>query len=512
MQINEIANKGLKREYEIIIGAADIDAKLDFLLKDLSHKIRMPGFRPGKAPPSLLRKLHGKSMMGQVLEETVTESTEKVLKEKDITPALQPKIEIKKYEEDSDLEFTMAIEIMPVIETGDFSKLKLERLVAPAEDKDVDAYLERLAENQKRFEAAAKTYKAKAGDAVMIDFVGKMDGTAFDGGTGEGVQLELGSGSFIPGFEEQLIGAKAGNEKKVEVTFPENYGSSDLAGKAATFDVTVKEVQKPVAAKVDDDLAVAMGLQDLKALKETIKGQIERSHAQMSRARLKRVLLDTLAAQYDFDIPEGMVDIEYRQIWEQIKRDAIQSGEAMEDELKDKEEPDSKEERAEFRALAERRVRLGLLLSEVGRDNNVQIRQEEVNRMVAEEARRYPGQEKEVMEFYRNNEQAMAQLRAPIYEDKVVDFILELAEVKDRTVTREALEQALESEDDAAVPQSGSRAGAKKTSKKPAAKKAAAPAKEKPAAKKASVKTSPAKKAPAAVKKPAAKKAPAKKK
>lgn len=528
MQVEELNAEGLKREFKIKVAAADIDARLEGQLTELRTRIRLPGFRPGKAPLSLLRKLHGKNLMGQVLEETVQASSQKALEERDLRPAMQPKVEITEFDEGKDLEYTLEVEILPAIDVPDFSKLKLERLVAPVEDKQVDAYLDRLTESQKNFEAAAKTYKAKDGDAVVIDFVGKRDGEPFEGGAAEDYQLELGSGAFIPGFEEQLVGVKTGDEKEIRITFPENYGSKELAGQDVTFDITVKEVRKPAPVKVDDEFAKSMGLEDLEGLRKIIREQIEQEHKSMSRARLKRSLLDALSDAHKFDVPPGMVEMEFEQIWNQVMADlrhqAMHEGDDEghdhdhhhhgDEEMPEIEEPGD-DVKDEYRAIADRRVRLGLLLSEVGQKNNVTVAQEEVSRLIAQEARRYPGQEDKVFEFYKGNPQAMAQLRAPLYEDKVVDFILELADVKDKTVTREALEKAVEEDDE--MPDVKPVAKKKAAAKKPAAKKAA-PTKEaadKPVAKKAAPKkAAPKKAAPKkeAATKPAAKKAAAPKK
>ena len=419
-------------------------------------------------------------------------------------PAMQPKVDVTKDDEGKDLEFTLEVEVLPEIEVPDFSKVKLERLVAPVEDAQVDEYLERLASGQKNFEAAAKTYKAASGDAVVIDFVGKRDGEPFDGGAAEDYQLELGSGNFIPGFEDQLIGVKAGDEKELNVTFPEEYGAKDLAGKDVTFDIKVKEVRKPAAVKIDDDFAKGMGLESLDALKKAIRDQIEKEQKSLSRSRLKRSLLDVLADAHKFDVPPGMVDMEFEQIWDQVMADLRhqafheQHGDTDTHDHSHEEMPGIDEPgddvKDEYRAIADRRVRLGLLLSEVGQKNNVTVGQDEVSRLIAQEARRYPGQEDKVFEFYTKNPQAMAQLRAPLYEDKVVDFILELADIKDKTVTREDLDKAVEEDDELPAV-------------KPAVKKKAA---KKPTAKKAGAEKAPAKEA-AAAKKPAARKGPAKK-
>ncbi|MFC7050539.1 trigger factor [Emcibacter nanhaiensis] len=501
MQVTETNSEGLKRGYKVVIPAGDIEAKLNSELEKVRAQIRMPGFRPGKAPISLLKKLHGKNLMGQVLEETINSTSADVLEEQKVRPATQPNIAIDEgYEEGKDLEYTMDLEIVPQFDIPDLSKLKLEKLVAEPSKEQIKEALEGIAAQQKNYKAAAKTYKAKDGDAVLIDFVGKLDGEAFEGGAGEDTQLVLGSNTFIPGFEEQLVGVKAGDEKDVNVTFPENYHSEDLAGKAAVFEVKVKEVQKPEDAKVDDELATRLGLSDLAALEEAIKGQLSQETDSLSRTCLKRSLLDALAEMVDFDVPSGMVDMEFEQIWNQLKMDMYREAAEGDADVKpeDIEEPgdDVKEE---YKAIAERRVRLGLLLSEVGQQNKVTVGQEEVTRQIAQEARRFPGQEKQVFEFYQNNPQAMAQVRAPLFEEKVVDFILEQATLTEKAVSRDDLIAKLE-EDEAA-----------ETAKKPAAKKAPAkkPAAKKAPAKKTAPKAAAEKKAPA--KKPAAKKAPAKK-
>ena len=501
MQVTETNSEGLKRGYKVVIPAGDIEAKLNSELEKVRAQIRMPGFRPGKAPISLLKKLHGKNLMGQVLEETINSTSADVLEEQKVRPATQPNIAIDEgYEEGKDLEYTMDLEIVPDFTIPDLSKLKLEKLVAEPSEEQIKEALEGIAAQQKNYKKAAKTYKSKDGDAVLIDFVGKLDGEPFEGGAGEDTQLVLGSNSFIPGFEEQLVGVKAGDAKDVNVTFPEEYHADHLAGKAAVFEVTVKEVQKPEDAKVDDELATKLGLSDLAALEEAIKGQLSQETDSLSRTCLKRSLLDALAEIVDFEVPSGMVDMEFEQIWNQLKMDMYREAAEADSDVKpeDIEEPGD-DVKDEYKAIAERRVRLGLLLSEIGQQNKVTVGQEEITRQISQEARRFPGQEKQVFEFYQNNPQAMAQVRAPLFEEKVVDFILEQATVTEKPVSRDDLIAKLE-EDEAA-----------ETPKKPAAKKA--PAK-KAAAKKAPAKKAPAKKAApkaAAEKKAPAKKAPAKK-
>ncbi|MEX0300106.1 MAG: trigger factor, partial [Kordiimonas sp.] len=501
----ELLNDGLKREYKVVVEAKELDARLDKILDEFRATANIKGFRPGKAPLSLLKRMHGERAKGQVLSEAMQESSTQLFEEKEIRPALRPDVDMGEYEDGKDLEYTLKVEVLPDVDVEDFKAPALERWVAEVADADLDKALENIAGQQKAFKKAAKTTKAKEGDAVLIDYVGRTDGEAFDGGTAEDHQLELGSGTFIPGFEDQLVGAKAGDEVLVKVTFPEQYQSADLAGKDAEFTVNVKEVRKPTDAKVDDDLAKNLGLEDLNALKEALKGQLDGDNESLTRAHLKRKLLDSLADDYTFDVPAGMVDLEFAQIWEQIKRDAIMSGEAKEEDFEGQDAPADEAEAAEFRSIAERRVRLGLLLSEIGVKNDVQVTQEEVNRRIIEEARRFPGQEAQVFEFYQKNEDARAQLRAPIFEEKVVDFVLEQAELTDKTVSREDLEAAVRAIDEEDANPSKAKKAAPK--KKAAAKKA--PAKKPAAKKEAAEKKAPAKKATA--KKPAAKKAPAKK-
>lgn len=496
MRIDELSNEGLKREYKIVISAADIDKKVDSHLEGLKNKIRLPGFRPGKAPASLIKKLHGKSVMGEVLEEMVNESTQKVFEEQKIKPALQPNIEVLKFAEDSDLEYKMQVEILPEIKIPDFSKIKLERLMVEATAKETDEAVARLADQQKRFEAAPKSHKAANGEVVLLDFAGSIDGVAFDGGTGEGHQLELGSGQFIPGFEDQLVGAKAGDELDVNVTFPADYTSADLAGKDAVFAVKVHEVQLPAKTKVDDDLAKAMGMEDLGKLKEAISIQLTQELDGVSRTILKRALLDDLAERCKFEVPAAMVDIEFRQIWGQIKQDMLQAGEATAEALEDLEAPADPAEHKDFLDIAERRVRLGLLLSEAGQEKGITLAADEVNRAVMQEAQRHPGQEKEVFDFYTKNDQAMAQIRAPLYEEKVCEAILEEATVKDKKVTRDQLEAAVKALDEDEGPAEDKKKKETKAKKaKGASEKKAAPKKKTAPKKKAAAKSKTSKKA-----------------
>ena len=366
-----------------------------------------------------------------------------------------------KYEPEADLEFTMNLEVLPEVALPDLSGLKLEKWTIPVEDKDVNEAVERLASQQKSFEDAPEGHAAADGDAIIIDFVGKLDGVEFEGGKGEDTQLELGSGMFIPGFEEQLVGVKVGDEKTITVTFPAEYPAENLAGKETTFDVTVKKVQVSKPVEINDEMAKNFGLEGLESLKDILKSQIEREHNALTRTFLKRKLLDALAATHDFPVPESMVEAEFEQIWAQLEREA---GDNEEEKAKLEAEKD------DYRNIAVRRVRLGLLLSEIGQANNVQITQAEMNRLIAQEAQRYPGQQQQVAKFFTENAMAAAQLRAPLYEEKVVDFILEKAELEEKTVSREELTKALEADDADDVKQSEE--APKKKASKPKAKKA----------------------------------------
>jgi trigger factor len=518
MQFTETSAEGLKREYAVVITAADMDGRLNGKLQTISQTISMPGFRPGKVPASLVKKIHGRSVMGEVLDEAVRETTAQLIKDKELRPAIQPKVEIKSFEEGGDLTYEISMELLPEIELPDFSKIKLDRWIADTPDSKIDEVIGNLATQQKSFEDKGEGAKSENGDAAVIDFAGSVDDELFEGGTAKGHQLELGSGTFIPGFEEQLVGVAAGDSLDVKVSFPENYQAEELAGKDAVFKVDVTAVKKAMPVSIDDDLAKKMGMENLAALTEAVREQALREHDNVSRARLKRSLLDSLSDTMTFEVPVSMIEMEFNQIWAQVEQDMAQQGvdtsdaNAM-DETKD-----------EYQVIANRRVRLGLLLAEIGRVNKLEVSQEELSRALTEEARRYPGQEREVYEHFQNNPEAMAQLQAPVLEEKAVDFILELADVTEVKVTHDELMKPPSEDGDAEEEKPKAKAKAKKApkkkaekdgDKKPAAKKAAAkkPAAKKAAAKKPAVKKPAAKKAapkkPAA-KKPAAKKAPAK--
>lgn len=492
MQVTETKNEGLSREFTVRIEAKDISEKVDARLGELGRDLTLPGFRPGKAPISLLQKRYGKAVMGEVLEAAVSDSSSQAIAERGLTPAMQPRIEITSFDEGKDLEYTLQVELMPEFEPADFSSVKLERLTVKVADKEVDDALARIADQNRRTEPVAKPRKAKTGDTVVIDFVGRSGGEEFPGGAGKDFHLELGSGRFIPGFEDQLIGAKPGDTVNVNVTFPDDYSSPELAGKDAEFEVTVRELREYVASAIDDAMASGMGFENLEALRNAVRENIEREYAGMSRTALKRQLLDKLAELHDFEVPVGMVDAEFEAIWEQFEQ-ARQQGQ-IDEEDQDKSDEELKDE---YRAIAERRVRLGLLLSEVGRRNNVEIGQEEVNRAILAEAQRYPGHQEAVIQHFRNDPRAQAELRAPLFENKVTDFILEMVTVTDRSGTMDDLLKIEQSKadgkkaksgkgkaksKDAAAPKKagGEEAGAETAAKKPAApKKAAAKAKAK---------------------------------
>ncbi len=443
MQVTETQSEGLKHAYQVVVPADTLEDKMTTKLTELAQQVAVPGFRPGKAPVPLLRKTYGKRMMGEILEETVNETASKTLEEKEIRPALQPKIEITSFEEGGDLEFTMEIEALPVVEPNDFSAIELERLQVEIGDEEVDERISAIADGMKSFIDVAEGEAASEGDAVVIDFVGRVDGEEFEGGAAEDFQLELGSGRFIPGFEEQLVGAKVGEEKIVEVSFPDEYPQADLAGKPAEFTCTVKAVKVALPVALDDALAEQLGLENLEDLKTNVRRQIEGEFAQHSRARLKRSLLDHLSESHDFEVPPGMIELEFNSIWEQLEREL----ENQQKTLADLDEPED-EVRTEYQRIAERRVRLGLLLSEVGTTNGLEVSQEEINQAIMQQARSMPGQETQVFQFFQQNPEAQASLRAPILEDKVCDYILELAQVTDKSVSKEELLADPEAEED----------------------------------------------------------------
>ncbi len=466
MQVTETSADGLKREFKIVLSAKDIEEKVEDRLREIGRQVRIPGFRPGKVPVGILKQRFGDSVLGEVLDRALADSSEQALSERGLTPALQPKIEITSFERNQDLEYTLAVELMPEIEPMNFSELELERLVPVVGDKEVEEALEKLAANHKRSEPIAKPRKSRKGDVLVIDFKGYVDGEPFPGGEAEGHHLELGSGSFIEGFEDQLIGLEPGEKTEVKVTFPKEYGNERLAGREATFEVTVREIRESVPYKVDDELAKVMGMENIEALRAAVRRQIEQDYENLARSRLKRQLLDVLAERHDFPVPQGMVDLEFEEIWRQVE-ESREKGE-----LDPADQGKSEEElRAEYRQIGERRVRLGLLMSETGRRNNITVTNEEIERALLEEARRHVGHEREFLERVKNDPQALASVRAPIFEGKVIDFILEMAKVTDREVPAEDLLKVIMEEDTAgaeAKPARKAAAGKKATAKKTA--------------------------------------------
>jgi trigger factor len=452
MQVTETNTEGLKREFTVTVEAADIDRQVQTKLEELRQAVRLPGFRPGKVPLSLLRQRYGRSLMGEVLERTVNDSSAEAMRERNLRPALQPKVEIVNFNEGANLEYKMAVEILPEIQPMNFAELSLERLKPEIPDEDVAAALERIAKGQRKQEKVERA--AAKGDVVVMDFEGSSEGKPIPGAAAQDYALELGSGGFIPGFEDKLVGATAGEERTFDITFPEDYGSADLAGKPASFAVKVKEVRALAEQPIDDALATALGMDTLDELKKTVREQIERDYVRLARQKLKRDLLDKLAERHDFPVPDGMVQLEFDTIWKQVederKRQAAGGEPAPVDPTEDE------KMRGDYRAIAVRRVRLGLLLAEVGRANEITVSQEELNRALLDTARRFPGQERQVVEYYRGNPALLDGLRAPIYEDKVVDFIIELAQVSERAVAPKELVAITEAlDEDEGTPKSG---------------------------------------------------------
>lgn len=432
MQVTETTAEGLKREYRVSIPAKDIDGKVTSKLTEVGRDIQLPGFRRGKAPLPVLKMRLGKSVLGEVLEETLQESVAKTLEDKELKPAMQPKIEIGDYKDGGDLEYTMSLEILPDFTVMDLASIELERLKVPVADDIVDRAVASFAENRKETEPAPDGHEAAAGDVAVIDFRGTVDGEAFDGGAAEDYPLNLGANTFIPGFEDQVIGAKAGDRKDVEVTFPKDYPAEHLSGKDAVFDVTVKELRTAKLPEIDDEFAKSLGAEDLNALRDAVKTDIEQDYNGVSRTRLKRDLLDILADGHDFELPPGMVEVEFEAIWKHYEERKAQD--RLDEDEKDKSEEALK---AEYRDIAVRRVRLGIVLSAIGARQEIEVTNEELNRAILREAQNYPGRQREVMEAYQKSAEMRDGLKAPIYEDKVIDYIVELAQVTEREATLE---------------------------------------------------------------------------
>jgi trigger factor len=505
MQIVETTNEGLKRAYTLTIAAKDIAARVEGEVKKIAPTVRMPGFRPGKVPANLVKKMHGPALHQEALNTSIREAMDTLMGEKALRPAMQPQVALGDgYEEGKDAELTVALEVLPAITAPKTDGIKLEKLVVPVSDAEVAEAVAKIAGQQKSYVSAKKGKKAEDGDQLIIDFTGKLDGVEFDGGKAEDAALVIGSGQFIPGFEEQLVGVKAGDEKTITVTFPADYQAANLKGKDASFDIVVKDVKVAGETVVDDAFAKSLGLTDLAQLQGLLRGQLEQENAGLTRTQMKRALLDVLAAGHDFEVPPSMVEAEFAQIWQQLEQEAKNEAdpEAAQKEIE--------AEKDDYRAIAVRRVRLGLLLSEIGQANGVSVSDQEMNMLLQQAAQQYRMEDRQrFMEYVQSEPLAAAQIRAPLYEDKVVDFLFDQAEVTEREVTKDELQAAIEAEDTAPAP-------AAKPAKKAAAKKApakaeVAPAEDaKPARKAAAPKKEAAPKAEPAEAAPA-KKAPAKK-
>ncbi|MCB1386367.1 MAG: trigger factor [Nitratireductor sp.] len=440
MQVTETVNKGLERELKIVVPKGDLASRLNERLEEMKGKVRINGFRQGKVPAAHIRKLYGKQLMAEIVNDIVSKKSGEVLKDRNEKAAQQPEVTMTEDEKEAeavlagnqDFEFKLAYEVMPEIALPDLAEIKVERPVAEVADAEVDEQVLKVAENARTY--SEKKGKAAEGDRVVMDYVGKVDGEAFDGGAEEGARLVLGSGRFIPGFEDQLKGAKAGDEKVVKVTFPENYPAEHLAGKDAEFDVKVSMVEKADEIEINDELAKQLGIESAEKLRELIKGQIESRNGSYTRARVKRQVLDQMDDLVKMDLPQRMVKAEFENIWKQMTGELERAGKTFEDE-----ETTEDEARAEYQKLAERRVRLGLALARIGEDAKVEVTEEELQRAIYDQVRQYPGQEQQVFNFFRENPEAVAGLRAPLFEEKVVDHILAQASVTDKTVSAEEL-------------------------------------------------------------------------
>ena len=440
MQVTETLNEGLKREIKIVVPKEDMTSQLDAKLETLKGQVKLNGFRQGKVPKSHLQQMYGKQAMAEIVNEYVSKRTGEVLSEREERAAQQPEINMTEDEKEADeilagkkdFEFTMSYEVIPEINVPELEKLKLTRPVAEVSDKEVDAQIEKIGDNMKPYEE--KKGKAADGDRVIMNYLGKIDGEPFEGGADNDAQLVIGSGQFIPGFEDQLKGKKAGDETIVKVKFPDEYGAKHLAGKDAEFDVTVNKVEKPGKLEVNDEFATKLGMENVEKLKEAVRGQIEGQYTSFSRAKVKREILDTLDKKTKMELPEKMVTQEFDNIWNQMNAELERAGKTFKDEG-----TTEAKAKKEYQTLAERRVRLGLVLAEIGEKSDVQVTDDEMQAAVYQQIQQYPGQEEQVLNYFKENPDAVAGLRAPLYEDKVIDFILEKAEVKDKKVSKEEL-------------------------------------------------------------------------
>ncbi len=434
MQVTETLSDGLRRAYSVVVPASDIEQKRVKRLAQLSKDLRLPGFRPGKVPANLVKQRYGGAVTAEVLEESVNDATRQMLSDRGLRSAGQPKVEVTSIDEARDLAFNVEVELLPEITLPDFSGIELIRLKAEPAAETVDKALTEIATRQRTLEPVTEDRAAETGDFVTVDFLGKVDDTAFPGGTGTDMDVEIGGGNFIPGFSEQIAGMKPGETRTIAVTFPAEYGAAELAGKDATFEITAKALKRSVLPALDDDLGKKLGFDGLDEVRRLVSNQVQREYDQLSRLRIKRALLDALAERADFPVPPSMVEAEFKQIWDRLEADRKAGKLDDDDQGKDDETL-----RGDYRTIAERRVRLGLLLSEIGRANNITVTSDELMRAMRAEAGRYPGQEQQVLDFFRKNPQAAEGLRGPIFEEKVVDYVLELAKVTEQVVTPEEL-------------------------------------------------------------------------
>ena len=440
MQVTETSSTGLKREYRVVVPATDLEAKVNERLDDLRGRVQLRGFRPGKVPVAHLKRLYGKSAMAEVIEAAVQEANSKIVTDHGYRLAVEPKVVLPTEEGavegviagKSDLAYTVEMEIVPAITLADFKSIKLTRLAADVSDEQIDKALQTIADQNRPF--VAKAEGAANGDRVTLNFEGSLEGTPFEGGTGEDVPLIMGAGQFIPGFEENVAGLRAGDTKTFDVKFPDDYRASHLAGKTATFAVTVKAVEAPGQVAIDDEFAKTLGVESLAKLKEAVKERIAREHTLASRQKLKRALLDQLDDRHKFEPPPSLVEQEFANVWSQVENDLKQQNRTFEDEGTTEEKA-----REEYRGIAERRVRLGLVIAEIGDKNNIRVTDDQLRTAVMDQVRQFPGQERQIWEYYQKNPNALAALRAPLFEDKVVDFLVELADVTDQPVSREEL-------------------------------------------------------------------------
>ncbi len=442
MQVTETLSEGLRREFKVVVPAAELDAKVNVRLDEMKTKVRINGFRPGKVPVAHLKRMYGRSAMAEVIEATVRDANNQIVSERGYKLAADPKVTLPTEEGaieklitgNSDLDYTMAVEIVPPITLTDFKTIKLTKLTSEVTDTEVDDGLARIAEQNKPYTPKGEGGKVAKDDRVTISYAGTIDSTPFDGGTGDDAAVLIGSNTFIPGFEDQLIGMGSGETRTVKVTFPVNYGNQAIAGKDAEFVVTAKAIETPGTVNVDEEFAKSLGLESLAKLRDAVKERIGKDHLAMTRQKLKRALLDELDKRHKFEPPPTLVEEEFERVWKSVLGE-------LENERKTFADENTTEEKAkaEYRAIAERRVRLGLVLAEIGEKNTITVTDEELNRAVMEHVRQFPGQEQRVWDYYRQNPQAIAGLRAPIFEEKVVDFLLELAEVTENKVAREEL-------------------------------------------------------------------------